>query len=234
MALNSLLLAGAASAVAFSTPAFATKVIVTYSGTISSGHDQAGEFGAAGDSLAGMIFSAQYIFDTKRGATISDDEISNSYGGTRFGTSNPLVTASLTINGQTIYPEFSSGEIYNYNNGLESQQISHGVSYYDNEFSYKETVLYNNVWFDGDYYPNNFVTFTGSLVGNHEGYYQNSFYDYSQSSYVYDTFVILSATNLTITAVPEPTTWAMMVAGFGIIGFAARKRSAAKTSVTFA
>ncbi|WP_420383117.1 PEPxxWA-CTERM sorting domain-containing protein [Novosphingobium sp.] len=35
-------------------------------------------------------------------------------------------------------------------------------------------------------------------------------------------------------AVPEPATWAMMLAGFGLIGFAARKRSSIKTSVTYA
>lgn len=35
-------------------------------------------------------------------------------------------------------------------------------------------------------------------------------------------------------AVPEPATWAMMLAGFGMIGFAARRRSMVKTSVTYA
>jgi PEP-CTERM motif len=35
-------------------------------------------------------------------------------------------------------------------------------------------------------------------------------------------------------AVPEPSTWAMMIAGFGMIGFAARRRQQVKTSVTYA
>lgn len=35
-------------------------------------------------------------------------------------------------------------------------------------------------------------------------------------------------------AVPEPATWAMMLAGFGMIGFAARRRSAVTTAVTYA
>ena len=234
MAFNHLIMIGVASAVAFSTPAFATRVIVTYTGTISSGYNQAGEFGAAGESLEGMIFSTEYLFDTERGATFSDDETSNSYGGTRFGTTNPLIRASITINGQTIYPELSSGQIYSYNNGLESQQRSYGVNYYDDGFSYKTTTIWNNVLFEGGYYPSKFLNFSGSIVGNYEGYYQNSFYDYSQESYVYDTLVTFSATNLTITPVPEPTTWVMMVAGFGMIGFAARKRSVVKTSVTLA
>ena len=35
-------------------------------------------------------------------------------------------------------------------------------------------------------------------------------------------------------AVPEPATWAMMLAGFGMIGFAARRRQSVNTSVRFA
>lgn len=35
-------------------------------------------------------------------------------------------------------------------------------------------------------------------------------------------------------AVPEPATWAMMLAGFGAIGFAMRRRSKVKTAVRFA
>lgn len=51
--------------------------------------------------------------------------------------------------------------------------------------------------------------------------------DFGTGSY---TLNIASA----IGAVPEPATWAMMLAGFGMIGFAARKRSAVKTTVSFA
>lgn len=35
-------------------------------------------------------------------------------------------------------------------------------------------------------------------------------------------------------AVPEPTTWAMMLAGFGMIGFATRRRQQFNTTVAFA
>ena len=35
-------------------------------------------------------------------------------------------------------------------------------------------------------------------------------------------------------AVPETATWAMMIAGFGMVGFAMRRRSAIKTTVRFA
>jgi hypothetical protein len=35
-------------------------------------------------------------------------------------------------------------------------------------------------------------------------------------------------------AVPEPATWAMMLLGFGMVGFAMRKRSNVRTTVKFA
>jgi PEP-CTERM motif len=35
-------------------------------------------------------------------------------------------------------------------------------------------------------------------------------------------------------AVPEPSTWAMMILGFGLIGFAMRKRSNVRTKVSYA
>jgi hypothetical protein len=40
--------------------------------------------------------------------------------------------------------------------------------------------------------------------------------------------------NLTATAVPEPGTWAMMLAGFGLIGFAMRRKSESHPKVRFA
>ena len=41
-------------------------------------------------------------------------------------------------------------------------------------------------------------------------------------------------TSFSISAVPEPATWAMMIAGFGMIGFAARRRHRQTVRVTYA
>ena len=40
--------------------------------------------------------------------------------------------------------------------------------------------------------------------------------------------------NLNIEAVPEPATWAMMLLGFGVIGFGMRRRQSTRTRVTYA
>ena len=40
--------------------------------------------------------------------------------------------------------------------------------------------------------------------------------------------------NLSLTAVPEPSTWAMMIVGFGLVGAAARRRkSAGRTTAPY-
>ncbi len=39
---------------------------------------------------------------------------------------------------------------------------------------------------------------------------------------------------LSVAAVPEPATWAMMILGFGVIGVAVRRRTQVRTSVAFA
>ena len=40
--------------------------------------------------------------------------------------------------------------------------------------------------------------------------------------------------SLNVAAVPEPVTWAMLLLGFGMIGFAMRKRSNVRTTVSYA
>lgn len=44
----------------------------------------------------------------------------------------------------------------------------------------------------------------------------------------------VNATSSAVAAVPEPATWAMMIAGFGMIGFAARRRPSDKRTVAYA
>lgn len=59
----------------------------------------------------------------------------------------------------------------------------------------------------------------------------NSFQYFDGSNLNFATNVTLVTTG---SAVPETATWAMMLAGFGMIGFAARRRSNVKTTVAYA
>lgn len=54
--------------------------------------------------------------------------------------------------------------------------------------------------------------------------------------YIYDTNLSdnVGGVSLAISAVPEPATWAMMIAGFGFVGAAMRRRKTAVSAVRFA
>ena len=68
---------------------------------------------------------------------------------------------------------------------------------------------------------NGYVTFDDSLTGKKV---VSATFGSSQNSFEFD--------NLGIGAVPEPTTWALLILGFGVIGGAMRRR--ARTNVAFA
>jgi hypothetical protein len=87
----------------FSLPTNAAIVTATYSGTISSGTDDVGVFGAAGASLAGLAYTSVQAFDTSLGTT--GDFYSP--GMEAHQLSNASTGATLTINGQSF--NFSGG-----------------------------------------------------------------------------------------------------------------------------
>lgn len=62
-------------------------------------------------------------------------------------------------------------------------------------------------------------TLTYNLWGTGPGAY--TLYSYNGSSYT-----IESTGTLTVANVPEPASWALLIVGFGMVGFAARRRTA--------
>jgi hypothetical protein len=82
--------------------------------------------------------------------------------------------------------------------------------------------------------------FSYSAAGyNYNVYYSGGFAECSDTTvacnndaryYTISNFTVSAAT----AAVPEPATWAMMIAGFGLMGFAMRRRSKVATTVSFA
>lgn len=89
--------------------ASATIVEVDWSGTIVSGTDNTGTFGAVGANLAGDTYTTTYIYDTSVGTIVSGGTVGQQLvGGTRVGTTSASLGASITINGVT----FSVGGSY--------------------------------------------------------------------------------------------------------------------------
>lgn len=73
-------------------------------------------------------------------------------------------------------------------------------------------------------------------MGNSAGSVASNFRNVTSVSFASSNYSNNQLDNLVLAApaVPEPATWAMMLAGFGMIGFAARRRSSVKTSVRYA
>jgi hypothetical protein len=111
--MKSLLAAlGMAAAALFGAPAHAVLVQQTYTGSVVSGDDFEGAFGAAGADLAGQPFIAVFTFDTTRGNTTTGPISSGSgtfvqlAGGTStsdpfLGAPTPLVSATLSVAGSS-------------------------------------------------------------------------------------------------------------------------------------
>jgi hypothetical protein len=107
-------------------PASATIVQVTYTGTLSSGFDTSGVFGPPGTDLTNDPYTASYLFDTTFAGSTPTYNVA--YGGTIISVPNasPSLGATLTINGRSfsIMGDYFS-QILGYNDGVYSLAYHH-------------------------------------------------------------------------------------------------------------
>ena len=226
---RTLACAAAAAALLTALPAAAIVKVATYTGTIGSGTDASGLFTAPGTDLAGYSYVARYTYDRALGAyQVTDGATYDfSFGGTVYGpgVSSPTISAAITINGVT---------------------KSIAGTFYGNA----QTSNYNAVVHEGDYYFDDGVTTRLSYIFNTDtlnaaasldqnwgpvaqsgtggGFMYVSVYEYATGSLLEYAFASLNAdgTYSVGNAVPEPSTWALMIAGFGLVGTAVRRRKA--------
>jgi hypothetical protein len=85
-------------------------------------------------------------------------------------------------------------------------------------------ILFNPNLFASDFLDNKGFTFLPA--GGNRGLEHGDTVSFAGNVLTYDLIAGNPGDNIRVlTAVPEPATWAMLVAGFGLVGYAARRRS---------
>lgn len=226
-----MMTAGAA-ALAIAAPAAAVPTTVTVTGNVMSGFDPAGTFGAAGTSLIGRAFSAIFTIDAKPGSTSNETALSSYLAGR--GAASP-VGATLTIGSSTYRFAGSAGGSAQVTDAA-GKGGTDGAFYMvdDTDLSLAppvDTVFYLGVdtlrnvltrAADGSYAASGL-----SLADNAKGHVRIANRDATTGLYGATTYADLAVTSIraqVASAVPEPGTWAMMVAGFAMAGVALRRR----------
>jgi hypothetical protein len=234
MSVRAFVLAFALGSAAVAAPATAASYLITYTGVVTDGV-AAGAFGYNGGDLTGQSFTAVYrlTFPTPGAFSYVDAYSAETMGGESSGTPSP-VSAALTINGVT---ERLYGNWWGYaylQNGLGTFLGSDGIGNQVNDYFY-DGVIYRNSYLVNSIYSSvdDFVhstnfsapldyTFLPGDTSNSG--FQIITHDFSKFTYQFAEGH-LSTQHVTITPVAEPMTWAMMIAGFGMVGFTLRRRS---------
>jgi hypothetical protein len=234
-----------AAAILVSTPANAATYVITYTGTVSGGYafDHTGVFGEARRFLSGLEFIAVYTLQAPLpGASTIDTGIHGSIYS--WGKPSP-VSATLTIDGVTraiAGDTFSSAMQSNLCCSPGIDLVKHEASDRTGDY-YDRTYINNRIENSISSAWNNFIStpdYTSSLNYTAQPNDDNvgSFSFFGQTDYVVDSWAtgFLVAKHVTIVkevaGVPEPTTWATMILGMGIVGGAMR-RSRQKARVRY-
>jgi hypothetical protein len=225
----------ALGALAVAQPAAAAIITVTVTGTVHDGFDQSGMFGAANTDLAGAIFSVVEYFDTTKGQLVLGGSGGTSdalAGGFAFNGLPSPGSATVTINGMSALVSgnaigllqsrtvgtkgFSTvtqvdiGDHVTTENGL-GLQLSPGTPLHFLNGWHSDCPVADDC--RGSFYFTQYAYTTNPGVPSGGYIYQNL------GTFELDTFDVSVSG-----AVPEPATWAMMIAGFGLVGWAMRRR----------
>ena len=228
-----IFLLGAAS-LAVAAPASAAITIATYTGHFTGGAetsiDVTGLFGAPFTPLGGTAYKAVFrIDDTLPGAPVyvpisQYTDGTKIQGGSDYGTNVLPVSGTITINGRTqsflgnaasvaIQIHHNYDSTIHYVSGRRGSLFAHIVEFEPIEFLTTPD-LRAPLEYDlpaGD--PNSGIYFS---------IYQNdaTTYDYAFGAATIDHISITAGS-----AVPEPAAWSLMIAGFGLVGVALRRRA---------
>jgi len=208
---------------------------VTYTGTVTSGTDTLGVFG--GGSLVGLSWVATYTFDTSLGYIFSSPfgNYNYAYGGSAYaaGHPSPVLSSMITINGVGRAVDASYwGRDFGANTtelgGTYSEQYHHAENYSSGQQEYLTNSIFNA---NGSLLASITTPFTHTVDADDIPYGTYALQIGTNFEYLTAHLTTITVSEHGVAAVPEPSTWAMMLLGFAGVGFAAYRK---KKTGTFA
>lgn len=206
-------------------PAAAVVKVATYSGTLAAGQDHTGVFGPAGGDLSGAAFVARFTYDKALGGTRSSDgsTFDYSYGGAIDGNGSPILSASLTINGVT---KTLAGDYFGVAYTITTPFTEHyAVDYIDTP----QLFVHSRIYIEGHPLGAPWSldqNFGPAPVSGASGNFEIYRFDYTTGQGEWADGAIDGTATYWVQGVPEPASWALMIAGFGLIGAAQRRQRA--------
>lgn len=229
----------AAGMLSFAAPAGAVIYTVTYQGVVTEGFDN-GLFGGIGD-LAGAGYVAAFTIDTSKGDHSGFPGFASANG---YGANSPVM-ATLTIGGVTVSTGDRYGFIFEMDKvtsgfpddsqsalGESSEVVCGGGG--EDCLTYDRQLLHSAGsstidLVDGDFETPPLAMAYGPGVFAGGFFFDRRVIDGSQNLFETRAQARLAPASISVSsapgAVPEPATWALMIAGFGAAGTALRRRS---------
>lgn len=207
--------------------AFADIVTLIIRGTLESYDDQLGRLNGVGPV---RYIQADYVFDTTLGTTISSASGEMTYGGPSYGTSSPLIGVDVLVNDSHFLWFASGGDalVTTSANAFSANSVYRNTA---NGISEQVQVFATLQSFPNPAFPLSFDTFfyqvkSTDLVDLELNLSKidtatNEHLDHSHFFAHIDTMNVFVQR---VAAVPEPSTWAMMILGFAGVGFMAYRR----------
>lgn len=234
---------GMLSAVIAAAPIAAGEVVYRFAGVVGTdGRDQNGVFVAPGDGIAGQTFTAEYRWNPSiRPAALTRNTHSQGVlGGPNFG-SKQAIEGILTINGQAFTFGTELGSL-NRENGVGNPSSASGFDQigaqaYGNEpylgITFLQTIVSSDVDFLSDADLINPLALTIAPLSRPLSSFSiqrpgsGDFSLFTEGSLLVSDFSVETIGKISVATVPEPTSWALLVAGFGMAGAMLRRRRAA-------
>jgi len=215
-------LAGAIACAAV--PAVAAEQIVSFGGTLDYGSVWGtSPFGPTGANLGGKAYNVVMSYDPTAFASIGSCGAAPSTSCNFFFSAALPLTATFTVDGLSQSYTWTSGEFYLSSGGNDQ----FGFNFYGAAGSFSGSFGDGNSLYPDQASVNSpvFSDLTDLLLASGTFQFNSSGYGFGDAPSSLSASFTPSAPAVSSASVPEPTTWALMIVGFGMIGAGMRRRA---------